>query len=83
MSAQVTMYTTPTCGFCHMLKAYLKDKKVDFTEKDLTKDGDAYNTVLNKTGQLAVPVLEVGDKFVIGFDRNRIDHLLEENKLGS
>lgn len=79
----VTIYSTPTCGFCHMLKSYLKDKGVAYTEKDLTKDMDAYNTILTKTGQLAVPVMEVGDQFVIGFDRPKIDKILEENKLGS
>lgn len=74
---QIVVYTTPTCGFCHMLKSYLKDKGVDYTEKDLTKDMDAYNTVLKKTGQLAVPVMEVGEKYVVGFDRKKVDELVE------
>lgn len=81
MTPTITIYSTPTCGFCHMLKSYLKDKSISFTEKDITTDSDAYKTVVNNTGMAAVPVMEVGKKFVIGFDRPRIDALLKENNL--
>ena len=81
MNNTITIYSTPTCGFCHMLKSYLKDKSIAFSEKDITTDQEAYKTVINKTGMAAVPVMEVGNKFVIGFDRPRIDALLTENNL--
>ncbi len=77
----VTIYSTPTCAFCHALKEYLHDRKVKFTEKDLTEDIEAQKWVLEKTGQLAVPVSDIGGNVVIGFDRHTIESLLKEKKL--
>lgn len=72
----ITVYSTPTCGFCHALKAYLKDKKVEFKEKDLTTDESAAKWVYDHTGQLAVPVTDIDGKIIVGFDRPSIDAAL-------
>lgn len=77
----VTVYSTPTCAFCHTLKEYLRDKKVKFTEKDITQDAEAQKWVLDHTGQLAVPVTDIDNNVVIGFDRPTIESLLKEKKL--
>lgn len=77
----VTVYSTPTCAFCFSLKEYLHDKNVKFTEKDLTKDPEAQKWVLDHTGQLAVPVSDIAGNVVIGFDRQKIEALLRQNKL--
>ena len=77
----VTIFTTPTCGFCHMAKEYFKSKGVSYSEKDLTQDVAAQGWVLQKTGQLAVPVIDIGDDIIVGFDRERIDLSLREKKL--
>jgi glutaredoxin 3 len=77
----VEIFTTPTCGFCHMAKEYFKSKKVEYTEKDITEDNNAQEWVLDHTGQLAVPVINIGGDIVIGFDRERIDLLLRSHKL--
>jgi glutaredoxin 3 len=69
----ITIYTTPTCGFCHMAKAYLKGKSIPYNEKDITMDRDAMQWVYEQTGQLAVPVLDVNGEVILGFDRPRID----------
>lgn len=76
----ITVYTTPTCAFCFALKEYLHDKKIKFTEKDLTKDPEAQKWILDHTGQLAVPVSDIDGNVVIGFDRPKIDALLKEKK---
>lgn len=81
INAMVTIYSTPTCAYCYALKEYLHDKKVKFTEKDLTKDEDAQKWVLNHTGQLAVPVSDIGGSVIIGFDRPKIEALLRQHKL--
>jgi glutaredoxin-like YruB-family protein len=81
MSTGITIYSTPTCGFCHMLKSYLKSQDITYTEKDITVDREAYDIVEKTTGQLAVPVMTLGDEFVIGFDKPRIDQLLKQNHL--
>lgn len=79
--SSVIVYTTPTCGFCHMLKNYLGMQKVEFEEKDITTNADAYQEVLDMTGQLGVPVMQVDDTFVIGFDRTKVDLILRDKKL--
>jgi len=73
----VTIYTTPTCSFCHMTKGFLKDKGVEFTEIDLTKDQEAARHVVEATGQMGVPVTKIDEEYVIGFDKNTLTSLLE------
>ncbi len=77
----ITIYSTPTCGFCHMAKEYFKSKGISFKEKDLTEDIEAQHWVLNHTGQLAVPVINIANEVIVGFDRIRIDGALRANKL--
>ncbi|MDQ3158947.1 MAG: glutathione S-transferase N-terminal domain-containing protein [bacterium] len=77
----ITVYTTPTCAFCHAVKEYFKTKDVKFKEKDLTQDHEASKWVLENTGQLAVPVIDMdnGD-IIVGFDKPKIDESLQKKK---
>ncbi len=81
MASSVTIYSTPTCGFCHMAKEYFKSKDVEYEDKDITKDAEAYKTIVEVSGQLGVPVIVIGESIIIGFDKPKIDAALEENKL--
>lgn len=72
----IKVYTTPTCVFCHAVKEYFKQKKVKYEEVDLTEDQKAAQWVLENTGQLAVPVIDMNGKIIIGFDRKQIDEQL-------
>ena len=74
------MYTTPTCGFCHMAKEYFKEHDVAFEAKDVTQDSAAYQEILEKSGQLGVPVIDIDSEIVVGFDRPKIESLLREKK---
>lgn len=76
---KVVMFTSPTCGFCHMAADYFDQKGVKFTEKDITVDTDALNFVLEKVGQAVTPIITVGDRIIIGFDRPKIDEALHLN----
>ncbi len=78
---QVTIYSTPWCVFCGMAKQYLKGKKVPYKEVDVAEDQTAAMYIVNKTGQAGVPVIEIGDEVILGFDRERIDGALRANKL--
>lgn len=80
-TATITMYTTPTCAFCHMAKEYFKAKGIEFEQKDVTVDRQAYDELLDKSGQLGVPVIDIGGTIIIGFDRPHIDAALREHKL--
>ena len=72
----VVVYSSPTCGFCHMAMDYFDQKGVKYTEKDISVDNDALNFVLEKVGQAVTPIITIGDKIIIGFDRPKIDEAL-------
>jgi len=77
-SARVTIYTTPTCAFCHMAKEYFKGNDVEYSAKDVTQDQEAYKEILDKSGQLGVPVIDIDGTIIIGFDRPKIDAVMRE-----
>jgi len=73
----VTVYTTPSCSWCMTLKSYLRKNGVRFSEIDVSKDENAAREMLNKSGQKGVPQTSVNGSMVIGFDRQKLDRLLE------
>lgn len=73
---QVTVYSTPTCPYCRQVKDYLTQKGVEFTEHNVASDLEARNAMVQKSGQLGVPVVDVDGQMVIGFNRAKIDELL-------
>lgn len=72
----IIIYTTPTCGFCHMAKEYFKSKDLNYEEKDVTTDAQAYHEILEKSGQLGVPVIDINGSIIVGFDKPKIDSAL-------
>jgi glutaredoxin-like YruB-family protein len=72
----VTVYTTPTCGFCRQVKSYLNQKGVPFQEKDVTQDRTAAAEMVQKSGQQGVPVIDIDGNIVVGFDMGRLEPLL-------
>ena len=80
-SNAITIYSTPTCGFCRMAKSYLDSKSIAYIDKDITTDSDAYNEVQDKSSQLGVPVIDIGGTVIVGFDRNKLDIVLRDKKL--
>jgi glutaredoxin-like YruB-family protein len=73
---KVKIYTTPVCPFCNLAKQYLKEKGIEFEEIDVSKDEKAAMEMIQKSGQMGVPVIEIDGKIVIGFDKEKIDELL-------
>ena len=72
----VTIYSTPTCHFCHMAKDFFKEKGVAFTEYNVASDLEKRKEMVAKSGQLGVPVIVIGDEFVVGFNKPKIVQLL-------
>ena len=72
----VTIYTTPTCHFCHMAKDFFAENKIAFTEHNVASDLDKRKEMVQKSGQMGVPVITVGDQYVVGFDHERLKELL-------
>ena len=73
----VTVYTTPTCPYCRMVKQFLSQKGIPFVEKDVSADRAAAMYMVQRTGQQGVPVTEIDGQFVVGFDRPRLEQLLQ------
>jgi glutaredoxin-like YruB-family protein len=74
---KVKIYTTPSCPFCFMAKEYFKEKGIEFEEIDVSKDEKAAIEMIQKSGQMGVPVIEIDGQIVIGFDKEKIDELLK------
>ncbi|MEQ6375554.1 glutaredoxin domain-containing protein [Bacillaceae bacterium S4-13-58] len=68
MENKITVYTTSTCPYCVMMKNFLKDKGLPFSEVNVQLDQAAANRLVAATGQLGVPQTEVNGKWVLGFD---------------
>lgn len=74
---EVVVYTTPTCPFCMMAKDFLKNNKVDYREINVAEDRKAAMEMMKKSGQMGVPVLDIGGEIVVGFDRDAIKKALK------
>ncbi len=72
----VTIYSTPVCHFCHMAKDYFNEHQVAFTEHDVASDLEKRQEMIELTGQMGVPVIQIGDDVVVGFDETKIAELL-------
>ncbi|OGG85834.1 NrdH-redoxin [Candidatus Kaiserbacteria bacterium RIFOXYB1_FULL_46_14] len=72
----VTIYSTPTCHFCHAAKDFFNDNKVAYTEHDVASDLDKRKEMVEMTGQMGVPVIKIDDDVIVGFDENHIKQLL-------
>ena len=72
MDKKVTIYSTPTCHFCHMTKDFLKEKSIPFTDYNVAQDLEKRQEMVQKSGQMGVPVIFVGDEMIIGFDKERL-----------
>ncbi len=73
---RVIIFSTPTCGFCNAAKNYMRSKGIRFRDVDVSRDQAAARDLVKRSGQMGVPVIDIGGKLVVGFDRPKIDHLL-------
>jgi len=73
---KVRVYSTPTCPFCIRAKQFLTDNKVEFENIDVSKDTAKAQEMINKSGQMGVPVLDIEGEIIVGFDRERIKKAL-------
>lgn len=77
MTKKVIVYTTGTCPWCQRAKEFLKGKKVKFEEVRVDQDRKRAEEMIEKSGQTGVPVIEIGDNIIIGFDQEAIEEALE------
>ncbi len=72
MPKQVTIYSTPTCHFCGLTKDFLKENNVAFTDYDVAHDLAKRQEMIQKSGQMGVPVIMVGEELIVGFDKEKL-----------
>lgn len=73
---KVKVYSTPTCPYCKMTKAYLKEKKIEFEDIDVSANQEKAHEMIEKSGQMGVPVIEIDGKIITGFDKEKIEEAL-------
>lgn len=72
----VNIYTTPSCTYCKMAKEFFKEKGVGYQEFDVAADPQKRAHMIDLTGQLGVPVIEIEDAIIIGFNKPKVAELL-------
>ena len=72
----VTIYSTPTCHFCHMVKDFFTENNVAFTDYNVATDLPKRQEMIQKSGQMGVPVIYVGNEVIVGFDEEKLRKLL-------
>ena len=79
---KVRVYSTPTCPWCNKLKDWLKKKKVEFENIDLTETQNAKfrDEMIEKSGQMAIPVTEIDDMIIVGFKEKELQAALDKVK---
>jgi glutaredoxin-like YruB-family protein len=73
---RVIVFSTPTCSFCNMAKKYFREKGIKFKDVDVSRDAIAARDMVRRSGQQGVPVIDIGGKIVVGFDRVKINKYL-------
>lgn len=75
--AKTIIYSTESCPWCHVTKDFLKDNNIEFEAKDVANDDAARAELVEKTGQLGVPVLDIDGTIIVGFDKAAISKALK------
>lgn len=78
-SHRIIVYTTPTCPACRSVKTYLRTKNINFREVDVSHDSNAAEILLRRSGQMAVPQIDIDGHLIVGFDSVKINKLLSIN----
>ena len=74
--SEVVIYTAPWCGWCRKALAWLDERGVQYVNKDIERDPRNREELIEKTGRTAIPVVEIGDALIRGFDPDRMNELL-------
>ncbi|OGJ02239.1 NrdH-redoxin [Candidatus Nomurabacteria bacterium RIFCSPLOWO2_12_FULL_37_8] len=72
----VTIYSTPSCHFCHMANEFFKANNISYIEHDVAGDAEQRKIMIEKSGQMGVPVIVIDEELVVGFNKPKIIQLL-------
>ena len=77
----VIVYSTTWCAYCHMAMEYLDKLGVKYEDRDIEKNPAAAKEIVDKSGQMGIPVIDIDGTIIVGFDRSRINAALKDKKL--
>jgi len=75
--AKVIVYSTPTCPYCHAAKDFLKENKIAFEDVDVSKNQDRAQEMIEKSGQMGVPVIDINGTIIVGYDKEAMKKALK------
>ena len=73
---KIKIYTTPSCVYCKMAKTYFTEHNVPYEELNVANDARLQQEMIQKSGQMGVPVIDIDGKIIIGFDKPKIAELI-------
>ena len=76
---KIKVYSTPACPYCVTLKEFLKEKGFEYEDIDVSQDQVMADEMVEKSGQMGVPVVDIDGKIIIGFDKEKINEILKIN----
>lgn len=77
---KVAIYSTPTCPYCNMAKQFMSENNIEYANYDVSSDTAKAQEMIDKSGQMGVPVIDIDGEIIIGFDRDRVAELLKLTK---
>lgn len=76
MTHNVSIYTTPSCQYCKMAKELFKEHNIAYNEYNVAIDAEKRNEMIERSGQMGVPVIQIDDNLIVGFNKEKISELL-------
>lgn len=76
MTKKVTIYSTPSCHYCHLAKDFFNQNGIKYEEFDVVSDLAKRQEMVDKSGQMGVPVIIVDEDIVVGFDQPFLEEIL-------
>ncbi|PIR69214.1 MAG: NrdH-redoxin [Candidatus Niyogibacteria bacterium CG10_big_fil_rev_8_21_14_0_10_46_36] len=76
MEHKVSIYTTPSCQYCKMAKAFFQEHNIQYSEYNVATDAEKRNEMIERSGQMGVPVIDVDGNLVVGFNQETLSKLL-------
>jgi len=73
---KITVYSTPTCPFCKQAKAFLDERGLAYDDIDVSANQEKAKEMIEKSGQMGVPVIDIDGEIVVGFDKKKIQELI-------
>ncbi len=73
---KVTIYSTPTCHYCNLAKGYFDENGVKYEAFDVSSNLEKRKEMMEKSGQLGVPVILIDNEIIVGFDKSRLAEML-------